>query len=370
MSNDEKPTLPATANPDNLYWIMAEAKFMYLPTRTLFERNAVIRQIGPERAKLIEERKVCSNLFWAPGLPTFMENKAVIDGAIFDEPGNNLFNLYKKPILSLEGDPKGAFFWRELGYYLFEEDFEHLIRCFAHKIQHPDQKINHAIVMGSFDQGIGKDSILGPVQLGVGAHNFGNVTAGNAVEWCGRGFTAPILRKVVTRLSEVHDLGRERFKFYDMTKDWAASPPETLLVADKNVKAYQIQNVVLPIYSSNHKTDGYYIPPEDRRTFLAWSNRVRADFHEPRWRSYWDDWGYEIPRDDERKDEFWRGWYHHMKLGAGYHVVAYLSQPDLIADFNPGAVPPHTAAWHEVVNANRNPQDAELSDVLDTMGPS
>lgn len=69
---DEEKQLPATANPENLYWVMSEAKFMYLPTRTLFDRNAVIRQIGGEKAQVIEETKVVSNLFWAPGMPTFV----------------------------------------------------------------------------------------------------------------------------------------------------------------------------------------------------------------------------------------------------------------------------------------------------------
>lgn len=366
--SDEKEEFPATANPDNLYWIMSENAFMYLPTRTLFKREAVFRQVGKEICWMIEHEKVCSNLFWSPGMPTLMENYAVIDGALFEYPGNNLLNTYKAPDLKLQGDPAGAGFWLELGEYVFGEDFHHLLQCFAFKIQQPDVKINHALVMGSFDQGVGKDSLLAPVQTGIGFHNFGNVTAGLAVEWTNRGFTAPILRQVITRISEVHDLGAQRFKFYDTTKDWAASPPETLLVADKNVKAHRIQNVVLPIYSTNHKTDGVYLPDEDRRHYVAWSPRSRADFQQPYWRNYWDQWGYEIERDDERKDEFWKGYWHHIKLGADYHVVAYLSQPELIEGFNPGATPPHTPAWHEIVAANRNPQDAELLDVLEAMG--
>ena len=118
MSNETDPKaapatvpLPATANPDNLYWVMSEAKFMYLPTRTLFERAAVVRQVGEKVALLIEREKVCSNLFWAPGMPTLMENKACIDGALFDEPGNNLLNTYKPPP-KVKGDPAKADFWR------------------------------------------------------------------------------------------------------------------------------------------------------------------------------------------------------------------------------------------------------------------
>lgn len=369
MSNETEKPLPAMANPDNLYWLMSESQFLYLPTRTLFKHDTVVRQLGKEVATEIEHKKVCSNLFWSPGLPTFMADKGVIEGELFDCPGNNLLNTYKGPSLTMQGDPAQVDFWLEHGRFIFGDDMDHIIKCLAFKIQHPDEKINHAIVMGSYDQGIGKDTWLAPARRGVGNHNFGNVTAGTAVEWTKKGFTAPILRKVITRISEVHDLGAGRFTFYDATKDWAASPPETLMVADKNVKAHSIQNVVLPIYSTNHKTDGMYWPETDRRHFFAWSERVRADFESDYWRGYWQQYGYDIPRDDVNKDEFWKGYYHHLKLGADYHVVAYLQQPELIAGFNPGATPRHTAAWYAVVAANRDPQDNELLDLLDVMGP-
>lgn len=156
---DENPTLPATANPDNLYWIMSESAFMYLPTRTLFKRDAVVRQVGIEVATKIEHKKVCSNLFWSPGHPTLMENVAVIDGELFEHEGNNLLNLYKAPTIAMQGDPAGATFWLELGRYLFGDDMDHLIKVLAFKVQHPEVKINHAIVMGSYDQGIGKDFV-------------------------------------------------------------------------------------------------------------------------------------------------------------------------------------------------------------------
>lgn len=364
----EKDTLPATANPDNLYWVMAENKFMYLPTRTLFERAAVVRQVGGEMAMMIEKKKVCSNLFWAPGMPTFLEDRAVVNGILYEFPGNNLLNTYKVPELELQGDPEGAGFWLELGEYLFGNQLHHMIQCLAFKVQHPDVKINHALVMGSYDQGIGKDAWLAPVQTAIGAHNFSSVTAAVAREWTLKGFTETILQNVISRISEVHDLGVDRFKFYDMTKDWAVAPPENVKVADKNVKPHFIANVVLMIYSTNHKTDGMFWPAEDRRHYFAWSDRTRANMQEKRWRDYWNDWGdyaKHIVRDDEKKDEYFKGYYHHLKQGADYHVAAYLMQPELIAGFNPGASPPHTAAWRAVVSANRNPQDSELLDVLD-----
>ncbi len=370
MTEETDEPLPATANPDNLYWIMSENKFMYLPTRTLFERPAVQRQVGKEMAHVIETKKVCSNLFWAPGMATYLENLAVVNGILSDFAGNSLLNTYKKPEFEFVGVPEGAGFWLDLGRYLFGDQLDHIIKVLAFKVQHPELKVNHALVIGSYDQGIGKDAFLMPVQTAVGAHNFGSVTAGLAVEWTKKGFTAPILRNVITRISEVHDLAVDRFKFYDMTKDWAASPPEYVMVADKNVKPHHITNAVLPIYSTNHKTDGMYWPAEDRRHYFAWSDRRYTDMQTEEWRSYWDAWGYAdaIPRDESLKDEYFRGYLHHMQQGAAYHVVAYLMQPELIAGFNPGARPPQTDAWRAVVSANRNIEDNQLLDVLDSMG--
>lgn len=148
------------------------------------------------------------------------------------------------------------------------------------------------------------------------------------------------------RISEVHDLGPARFQFFDVTKDWHAAPPETLTVADKHVKAYEIMNVVNVIYTLNHKSDGLFLPPEDRRHFVAWSECKTDDFSEEFWKDYW------------HKIE---------KQGYARHVAAYLATRDVSA-FNPGASPPKTDAWHAIVAANQEPQDAELLDVLDKLG--
>jgi hypothetical protein len=48
-------------------------------------------------------------------------------------------------------------------------------------------------------------------------------------------------------------------------------------------------------------------------------------------------------------------------------VAAYLAELDL-SDFNPKAPPPKTAAFWDIVDASRAPEDAELADVLDRLG--
>jgi hypothetical protein len=334
-----KRQVPAYARPENFFSILSENKLMYTPTRTLCEPSAVQKQMGGEAALLVTRDKCCSNLTWAPGLPMVIKDKAIIAGALRDHPGNNLFNLYF-PADPASGDASKAGPWLDLGEFLWGDDVEHLLDWFAFKVQFPGIKINHSIVLGSYAHGVGKDSWLMPIKRAVGRWNWQNISARKAFNDAAN-FNA-FLRNSVVLISELHDLGDKRFAFYDVAKDWGAAPPETLTIADKHVKAHQILNVVGVIYTTNHKADGPFLPPEDRRHFVAWSPRTPQEFPQTFW-----PW-LKTPGNDE-------------------HVAAYLATRDL-SKFDPFAPPPKTDAWHAIVSANQEPQDAELLDVLDQMG--
>lgn len=97
--------------------------------------------------------------------------------------------------------------------------------------------------------------------------------------------------------------------------------------------------------TTNHKLDGIYLPADDRRHFVAWSDATKADFDEAYWNKIW-------------------GWYEREGFG---HVAAYLAGIDL-KGFNPKAPPLQTPAFWDIVDANRAPEDAELADVVDMIG--
>jgi hypothetical protein len=118
-----------------------------------------------------------------------------------------------------------------------------------------------------------------------------------------------------------------------------------LTIANKNVKEYPILNAVLPIFTTNHLTDGLFIPPTDRRIDYIWSPRRQSDFTEKFWLDYWD---------------------RVLKGGEADHIAAFLKVRKL-DKFNPGEPPPKTAAWHEAVNANREQGDTDLNDLLEHM---
>ena len=118
-----------------------------------------------------------------------------------------------------------------------------------------------------------------------------------------------------------------------------------LRIDEKNLREYNSLNCCGVVITTNHKTSGLYLPADDRRHYVAWSFLTKDDFTE----------------------EYWTGLWSWIDDGGDRHVAAYLADRDLSA-FNPKAPPPKTAAWWDIVNANRAPEDAELADILEALG--
>jgi Family of unknown function (DUF5906) len=153
------------------------------------------------------------------------------------------------------------------------------------------------------------------------------------------------LKSVILRVNEAVDLGEmNRWQFYNHMKAYTASPPDVLRVDEKHLREHAVLNCCGVIITTNHK-DGLFLPSDDRRHYVAWSDLSKEDFAEDYWRKLW-------------------GWYY----SEGFrHVAAYLHTLD-ISTFDPKAPPPKTAAFWEIVNSNRSTEEAELADLLDAMG--
>jgi Family of unknown function (DUF5906) len=276
---------------------------------------------------------------WSPGAPQLVRHKLIGDGGWVDHKNATVLNLYRPPQPRV-GDATKAGPWLNHGRRIYPDDADQITLRLAHRVQRPHEKINHGLVLGGL-QGIGKDTFLEPVKRAVGPWNFIEVSP---QQMLGRfnGF----VKSVVLRISEAKDLGEvDRFKFYDHIKTYLASPPDVLRVDEKNLREHSVFNVCFAIMTTNHKSDGIYLPADDRRHYVVWSNSRKEDFD----RAYWND--------------LW-GWYENEGFG---HVAAYLAELHL-SGFDPKAPPPKTEAFWAIVDANRPPEDAELADVLDMIG--
>ena len=288
---------------------------------------------------LIENQAV-TQMTWAPGEPMEIRDRMVVDGGWIKRKDMKCLNMYR-PARAELGDANAAGLWIDHVHKLFvPNEADHTIKWLAQRVQHPEIKINHALVLGGAP-GVGKDTLLEPVKYAVGPWNFHEISPTHLL-----GNFNSYAKSVILRISEARDLGDvTRFAFYDKTKTYIAAPPDTLPVNEKYLKLYYMPNCIGCVITTNYKTDGIYLPPDDRRHFIAWTDCVEADFAA----DYW--------------DRLW-SWYAN---GGMQHVTAYLHALDL-SGFNPKKPPPKTQAFWDIVNANEAPEDAELADVLDALG--
>src|SRR4029077_6679218 len=129
---------------------------------------------------------------------------------------------------------------------VFPKYGDHIIKWLAYRVQHPQDKINHALVLVG-KQGIGKDTLLEPVKRAVGPWNFAEVSPQQIL-----GRFNGFLKCVILRVSEARDLGEfDRFALYDHMKSITAAPPDVLRIDEKHRQEYSIPNVCGVIITTN-----------------------------------------------------------------------------------------------------------------------
>jgi hypothetical protein len=346
---------------DDFVAYLPRHNYVFLPTREPWPASSVNARIPPiplfdahgrplrddngkekfiAASSWLDKNRPVEQMTWCPGLDMLISDTLVAEGGWIERPGCTILNLYRPPKLSL-GNPELATTWLNHVHNIYSNEADHIVRWLAHRVQRPHEKINHALVLGGA-QGIGKDTLLEPVKHAVGPWN--------AIEITPQHLFAPFngfLKSVILRINEARDLGGElnRYQFYDHLKAYTAAPPDVLRVNEKNLREHSVFNVCGVILTTNHKADGFYLPTDDRRHFVAWSDLTKDNFTEVYWNGIWK-------------------WYAN---GGFEHVAAYLASIDL-SGFNAKAPPPKTPAFWAIVDASRSSEDAELADALDLLG--
>jgi hypothetical protein len=333
---------------EDFYAYMPTHQYIYVPTRAIWPAASVNSRIPPVSlpdakeiapSQWLDRKRPVEQMSWAPGMPEVIRDRLLLQGGWVDHPGRACFNHYHPPTI-VHGDKDGAKPWLDHVGLIYPDDAEHIINWLAHRVQRPGEKINHALLLGG-NQGIGKDTLLEPVKRAVGPWNFQEASPRQVL-----GRFNGFLKSVVLRISEVRDLGEfDRYQFYDAMKAYVAAPPDVLRVDEKFLPEYPIVNVCGVVITTNHKADGIYLPNDDRRHYVAWSDRDKEEFAGDYWGTIW-------------------GFYNDGGFG---HIAAYLAQRDL-GNFDAKAPPPKTDAFWEIVNANNAPEEPELADLIDELG--
>jgi hypothetical protein len=342
---------------DDFYAVMPSHSYIYTPTREMWPAASVNARIEPvtvqpvtvfgedgktaqvKASAWLDQNRSVEQMTWAPGLPMLISNRLISDGGWIERNGVTCFNLYRPPIIK-PGKATKAGPWLDHVEKVFGADADHIVKWLAQRVQNPSNKINHALVLGGL-QGIGKDTMLEPVKRAVGPWNFSEVSPQHMF-----GPFTGFLRSVILRISEARDLGdTDRYGFYDHMKLYTAAPPDVLRVNEKNLREYTVPNVMGVIITTNYKTNGIYLPEDDRRHFVGWSDLTKDDFDA----------------------DYFNKLYAFYDSGGDRHVTAYLTDLDL-RSFDPKAPPPKTQAFWEIVHASRAPEDADMADAIDAIG--
>jgi Family of unknown function (DUF5906) len=337
----------------DFYGYMPMHNYIFTPSREVWPAESVNACIPPivigvddegkeitiKASAWLDKNQRVEMMTWAPGLPMKIADRLISEGGWIERKEVSCFNLYRPPTIKL-GDASKARRWVALIHKVFPNDADHLVKWFAHRRQRPWEKINHGLVLGSLAQGVGKDTILEGVKRAIAPWNFKEVAPKNIFDPFN-----PWLRAVILRVSEAKDMGDvSRFELYDGMKTLLAAPPDVLSCNEKHIKQHYVLNCMSVIITTNHLTDGIYLPAEDRRHYVAWSDCEPTEFTSDFW------------------TEMWK-WYDE---GGDRHVAAYLAALD-ISDFDPKAPPPKTPAFWSIVNANRTTEEGELQDILDAL---
>jgi hypothetical protein len=195
-----------------------------------------------------------------------------------------------------------------------ERELEHIWDVMAYKAQHPDVKINHAILHGG-KGGCGKDTMWAPFIWSVcGPHekNKGLIDNDSLTSQWGYQLESEIV--VLNELKEPN--AADRRALANKLKPIIAAPPETLVINRKGLHPYQMVNRLFMLAFTNEDMP-ITLDSDDRRWFCVWSDAPKMTPGEAQ--AMW-------------------GWYH---KGGFEAVTGWLRARD-VSKFNPQAIPPMT----------------------------
>lgn len=217
-----------------------------------------------------------------------------------------------------------------------QREREHVLNVMAFKVQHPNRKINHAVLHGG-NPGSGKDTLWAPFFWAVGGDSLKNVSLVRNEEITSQwGYALETEVLVINELRQSE--AKDRRALENTLKPLIAAPPEFLSVQRKGLAPYDLVNRLLVVSFSNERV-AINLPSDDRRWFVVWSDAPRMT--------------------DEEGAVMW-AW---LNAGGKSAVAAWLHARDVTA-FNPGASPFLTEAKAIMVEAGMSGAESFLVDLM------
>jgi hypothetical protein len=339
LTKEKSPSTPAVELHD-FYAYLPAHNYIYGPTGDSWPDKSVngalkgLKPDGMSPSAWLDKHRAVHQTTWHPEYGEIIADVVIGHSGMTPHAGNRVFNRYRPPILmQSDADPAR---WIEHVRRIYHADADHIIAWCAHRVQRPGEKLNHALVLGG-SQGIGKDTLLAPVRYAVGSNNWADINPAQLSAQFN-----PFVEAVVLCINEARNLGEfNRYEFYEHSKAYIAAPPDTHQCNQKHAKAYPVFNLMGVIITTNHKTAGIYLPADDRRHYVAWSDARKEEF----------------------ESDYFTGIWNWLDEGGCDAVANYLQKVDL-SSFDAKAPPTKTAAWRAIVESNVDPDGVAIADAL------
>lgn len=216
------------------------------------------------------------------------------------------------------------------------DELNHILDIMAFKTQHPEIKINHAVLHAG-DEGSGKDTFWAPFLYAVcGSHlkNRGIMDNNSVNSQWGYQLESEIL--IINELKEPDAAARRQLA--NQLKPIIAAPPEMLPINRKGLHPYMMANRLFVLAFSNDPVP-ISLASQDRRWFCVWSTAPRMDAAKAK--KIWD-------------------WY---KSGGFDQIAKWLCERD-ISKFNPSAPPAMTEFKMNLVEHGMSMAESYLVEMM------
>lgn len=142
-----------------------------------------------------------------------------------------------------------------------DEDVTQFISWCAHLIQKPGEKVRWAPVLYSYDQGVGKDTLINFIEEIIGHANSATIKASQLSS----GFNT-FAQSLLIRISELYDgsVRMNRKTFQEEVKTLISGDSNTVMINPKYAKSYPARNVARVVITTNNPSD-MMINNKDRR---------------------------------------------------------------------------------------------------------
>ena len=230
-------------------WVRDQGKVLDRNTLALISRDSFLTVASRQH----DGDRQAAEMVWLQGpealceqVETITYDPGLAPGVVTREGYGRVYNLYTPSRRRARGSgrPEDVAPWLYLldsmGWEEGDQAREWLLDRFAWMVQRPGVKVNHGVVIGGA-KGIGKDSMLAPVIEAVGRQNVKTIDGAELLS----DFNDYLAQTKLLVCNEI-DFGthRDRRTVAEKLKRVLAAPPDTLRVNAKNVRPYEIPNVV------------------------------------------------------------------------------------------------------------------------------